>query len=394
LVTQRTALIVLVILCFAVVTISQIGFVRAQDAIYIHSDGSVEGTDSIQRDGDLYTFTDDIYCPIIVEKDFVIVDGAGYTLNGSVSYYREGIDLSERNNVTIKNMQICGFEYGIYLQTSSMNSIYGNNITANGFAGINMAALTIDSVVVGCSLNSIYDNNITCNSGEGISFHTSPENSIHDNNISNNGYDGLFLDRGSSNNTILGDDIENNDRDGIICVIVSGSNIISGNNISNNKHNGITLTLNSNVNIISENNIQNNIHGIEINNSQYPSNNTISENNITNNNVGIFISQCSGSRIYHNNFDNNGVHFLAELGANTLDNGSEGNYWNNYNGADSNGDGIGDTPYVIDADNQDNYPLMKPIVIPEFSSWAILPIVLIVTLFSLVIKRSFKFLRF
>lgn len=84
--TQRTALIVLVILCFAVVTISQIGFVKAQEAIYIHSDGTVEGTDKIQRDGDLYTFTGDIYFPIIVEKDFAVVDGAGYTLNGSGSY--------------------------------------------------------------------------------------------------------------------------------------------------------------------------------------------------------------------------------------------------------------------------------------------------------------------
>ena len=391
---QRIALIVLVILCFVVVTIPQIGFVRAQDAVYIHSDGSVEGTDKIQRYGELYTFTGDIYCPVIVEKDFVVVDGAGYTLNGSGFYYREGIDLSERNNVTIKNMQICGFEYGIYLQISSMNSIYGNNITANGFAGINMAALTIDSVVVGCSLNSIYDNNITGNSGEGISFHTSSENSIHDNNISSNGYDGLFLDRGSSKNAIVANNIKNNDRDGIMCVIVSGSNIISGNNISDNKHNGVTLTLNSDVNIVSENNIHNNLHGIDINNSLYPSKNTISGNNITNNDVGIVISQSSGSRIYHNNFDNNDIDFLAELGVNSLDNGSEGNYWNNYTGSDSNGDGIGDMPYVIDAENQDNYPLMRPIEIPEFSSWAILFIILILTLFSLVVKRSFKFLMF
>ena len=392
--TQRIALIVLVILCFVVVTIPQIGFVRAQDAVYIHSDGSVEGTDKIQRYGELYTFTGDIYCPVIVEKDFVVVDGAGYTLNGSGFYYREGIDLSERNNVTIKNMQICGFEYGIYLQISSMNSIYGNNITANGFAGINMAALTIDSVVVGCSLNSIYDNNITGNSGEGISFHTSSENSIHDNNISSNGYDGLFLDRGSSKNAIVGNIIKNNDRDGIMCVIVSGSNIISGNNISDNKHNGVTLTLNSDVNVVSENNIHNNLHGIDINNSLYPSKNTISGNNITNNDVGIVISQSSGSRIYHNNFDNNDIDFLAELGVNSLDNGSEGNYWNNYTGSDSNGDGIGDMPYVIDAENQDNYPLMRPIEIPEFSSWATLPIILILILFSLVVKRSFKFLMF
>jgi len=45
---------------------------------------------------------------------------------------------------------------------------------------------------------------------------------------------------------------------------------------------------------------------------------------------------------------------------NTWDHGypSGGNYWSNYNGTDSDGDGIGDTPYIIDENNQDRYPLM------------------------------------
>ncbi len=46
------------------------------------------------------------------------------------------------------------------------------------------------------------------------------------------------------------------------------------------------------------------------------------------------------------------------------DDGKRGNFWSDYNGTDANGDGIGDTPYVIDVLNEDRYPLVASSVIP------------------------------
>ena len=53
----------------------------------------------------------------------------------------------------------------------------------------------------------------------------------------------------------------------------------------------------------------------------------------------------------------------------TWDDGREGNYWSDYNGTDVNSDGIGDTPYVFDVQNEDRYPLMtSPVAPPNVAS--------------------------
>jgi PKD repeat protein len=94
-------------------------------------------------------------------------------------------------------------------------------------------------------------------------------------------------------------------------------------------------------NIIYNNNISLNSYGINIRN--HPSNNNNS--------------------MYHNNFIDNNV--------NALDGGSNiwndsypcgGNYWDDYTGNDSDGDGIGDTERNIPGGggNKDHYPLMYP----------------------------------
>lgn len=141
---------------------------RTEETIYIRTDGSVEGTDKIQRDGNVYTFTGNIYCPIFVEKDDVVVDGAGYTLEGDGENI--GINLNERSGVKIKNIHFLNWWCGI--------ANFGNNCTIEGnwinggnmgiqlkFAGrCTIIGNELLDNFIDVDLIDSYDNNITGNS--------------------------------------------------------------------------------------------------------------------------------------------------------------------------------------------------------------------------------------
>jgi hypothetical protein len=90
--------------------------------------------------------------------------------------------------------------------------------------------------------------------------------------------------------------------------------------------------------------------------------------------------------LFNNNFVNNAYQVdtisINAFKTDYFDNGKVGNYWSDYLGKDGNGDGIGDTPYVIDANRSDRYPLIKPFDISsvslELPSWAASPSVHII----------------
>jgi parallel beta-helix repeat protein len=316
------------------------------ELIYIRADGSISPpTAPISSvDNVTYTLTDNIAgvpansSAIIIQRENIIIDGVGHTLQGTQAYDCTGIELTGRSQVTIKNMRITAFWYGILLSSSNNNTLSGNTI-ANNYDGVRL-----DS----SSNNTLSGNNITVNYGYGINLDSSNNNSVSGNNITAN-YRVFEVfpwppieEYPQYRGTGYG-----------ICLNSSSNNSVSGNNIANN------------------------LNGIEL---DYSSNNSISGNNITANyalynqyyivygtGYGIQLdSSSNGNIIYHNNLVDNTVQAVAGGSANVWDDGhpSGGNYWSSYNGTDvfrgmyqneTGSDGIGDMPY-----GQDRYPLMNP----------------------------------
>jgi parallel beta-helix repeat protein len=355
---KKAPRIMLTLLLIGMLTlVSNIQAVRASQTIYIRADGSVDPPETpiSSLDDVTYTFTDNIYDEIVIERNDIILDGNGHTLQSPGS--GTGIYLLDRSNVTIKNTEIKLFDYGIMLALSCNSSIAGNNITANS---------------------------------NGVWLEESFNNTVSGNNI-NNCIVGVVICCASSNNTVSGNNITKNDWG----VNVVGENIVSSNNITNNRYSGVEC--HSFKGAISGNNITNNtyyygihfysssngiIFGNNITNNNYgvyfysSFNNTVLGNNITKNDYGVYLVLSSNNRFYHNNIIDNTLQVCVTTSGytNFWDESypSGGNYWSDYNGTDvfsgsyqneTGSDGIGDTPYVIpvfNANNADNYPLMKP----------------------------------
>ena len=344
--------------------------------IYIRSDGSVDPpTAPIQRDGNIYTFTTDITYPtyegIVVERSNIIVDGDGYTLEGSgYTEYENGFDLTSVNNVIIRNTNIRDCWHGIWLDSSHFNTICYNTVTNNRYGVF---------LVGSSSNNDILWNEITLN-GQGIDLYEHSDfNTISNNTMSNNTDHGIYLQE-SSDNIVGWNDMWYNGMDWFCAIWLREAD---GNSIFSNflEFNGVGIGLqSSDDNIISDNDIYTGDCGIGLNDLGSSGTesrlNNVYNNFIHGNSIGVTLRNSSSNSFHYNDFIDNTeqVHDFSwdnpEIppSVNTWDDGypSGGNYWSDYTGVDDysgpnqdqpGSDGIGDTPYVIDENNQDNYPL-------------------------------------
>jgi parallel beta-helix repeat protein len=265
---------------------------------------------------------------------------------------------------------------GYVVLVNSTNMIIRDLVLQNNTQGLLLIDVN-DSVISG---------NVITGTRYGIqirpTLYTLVNNTIMHNNMTKNG---IGVESAITNSTFYDNALVQNLAG--ICDLGEGHNLIVGNNVTKNAFppkdewilgyypphfmsiigyhwGGVGIILESSNNTVCYNNVQENENGM----SGY----------------SLITLRGGNHKIYHNNFINNTEHFeRAPRGyvvGGTCDSGypGGGNYWSDYNGTDlfsgtyqneTGSDGTGDTPYVIDANNADRYPLAAPISVFDAGTW-------------------------
>jgi parallel beta-helix repeat protein len=303
--------------------------------------------------------------------------------------------LKNCSEIRVQNLNLSNNGNGISLCNTSNSELVGNKFTQN-LKGIELWWSHNNSILYNQITNTTYD---------GIEIYHSENTTIAHNLIGNN-ENGIYHRAEAKNEAISENLILNNKHAAVIglldyslitnnFVVDNGGGITVGsacqvirNNITKNSAAGIIFGSN---NLIADNYISKNQIGLVTNNGQ---GNIITQNSIIENDDwgSRFQGQAENNLIYYNNFIlNNGSELQASIKgywvfgdlstifeedhpppqhvagpANSWDNGTVGNYWSNYHllypyAQAVENQPFSDEPYVIDDNNKDNYPLLRPI---------------------------------
>lgn len=268
------------------------------------------------------------------DKESTIIDGDGT----DVVIFVNDVDGVSITDFTIRNN---GMDYGV-----SALGVETVNILNNIFYNITKYAISLSG-----TSHSLVSNNEVYNCNGGIFLR---------------GYSKFNIIDGNTVWDFVKDDYKGYYNKGVL-IDTSEYNIISNNTIFSSPDVGISMSAPgrvSNNNTVKNNKIYNSLAGVSI---QYAIDNQFYENLFQGNDYGSVLSNCVGNIFYQNDYINNDEQAfeIDSLGLNQWFNSSikQGNFWDDYAGSDSNGDGIGDIPYDIEGDgnSKDLYPVMMPL---------------------------------
>lgn len=295
----------------------------------------------------------DILCHLgmNIQGGFNIVSGNTVTIVGDgagIVVWDPGYNIVTENdvkNVTRSEEPPSRYE-GISLYDTDHNVVIRNNLTQNSL-------YLIDSSYNNISMNNMVQSGISVEanwSPDPRYFKGSMHNLIAWNNITDSRWGIILSD--AQFNTVLENNITGSYDYGIMAAFYVPAHCTFRGNFISNSSVGVHLSSVQNLSF-SGNSLRNNSVAIEMFASL---NNTFSHNN--------FVDNTEQIRIYD-------PYYGPVVSADDWDDGYPigGNYWSDYCGVDvyrgkyqndTGSDGIGDTPYIINSTNRDNYPLMNP----------------------------------
>ena len=266
-----------------------------------------------------------------MQTNNITLDGNGFTVQAENSI-KYGILIGDNSNVTIRNFNLAGFEYGICLNASTNALIFGN---------------TVSDCDTGILLGSYW---IAITSYD---LHRTEKISVINNTISGNT---RGLDITYTRYTVVSGNIFKKNNLGIY-TMVSNHNFIIGNSFIEN--NGFAMTM-------------------------YDSrNNTLYHNNFINNKVvdsiQIYANWYCGYNAWDNGYEGN---YWSD-------------YSTRYTNATKNSSGVWNVPFYTKDSNSDMFPLCEPVdieavSIPEFPSSFVLAFFLVISSVILLSKKVWR----
>jgi parallel beta-helix repeat protein len=305
-----------------------------------------------------------------------------------------GIHLSNVINAKLLRDVCSGSPYGIFLDASTGNSIVGCDSSGNSNHGV---------LISYSGFSRVENNTFSSNGASGIYSQFSDNLMISNNTCSSDTTYGMYL-KNAFNSLISGNTCTNNENG--IYLFSSSGNTLTGNICTGGTY-GIYMRL-ADSNMLTDNNCSSSTSvGLH---ASFSTGNTIQHCSFWSNpSFGVSLVSSSSTNLITNNtfaYNNgasdvyNSTHIQAWDGVGTNSWNSDGsphgfgNYWYDWTSPDNNGDGIVDSPYLLDgsASAQDNYPLVSTPAtpIPEFGPMGFLLVLFSSIAFVLSLGRRMK----